>query len=137
MDANGQFVSFDPPLKFAYEHGTANDLNGEATYNGKQFSLNYDGFELQIPWKYDPEMGEWQPVFNLKDGTVLTDGNGVEYVVKGVEAGVVMREAADPADLIIDETIDPPTLQYDAEKTGLVGDKPEAELKVIKGELID
>jgi hypothetical protein len=138
-DANNQFVSFDPPLHFTYVHSTANDLNGDDTQDGKTFNLNYDGSELQIPWNYDPELDEWQPMFSLKDGTELTDGNGDSYVVKGIEVGVVMREAEDPAaaaELVIDETIAAPTLTYDSTKTDLVGAKPAAELKVIKGETL-
>ena len=95
---------------------------------------------MHIPWNYDAELDEWQPIFSLKDGTELTDSEGDTYVVKGIEVGVVMREADNPddaADLEIDTTIDEPDLAYDATKTDLVGDKPEAELKVIKGESIE
>ena len=139
-DASNQFVSFDAPLRFTYVHSTANDLNGDSDNDGMTFSLDYDGTELHIPWNYDAELDEWQPMFSLKDGTVLTDSNGGSYVVKGIEVGVVMREAENPDDaaaLVIDDTIEPPTLEYDASQTALVGDQPAAVLKVIKGELID
>jgi hypothetical protein len=121
-------------------HSQANDLNDDASQDGKKFALDYDGFQLQIPWNYDPELDEWQPMFSLKDGTQLTDVNGDSYVVKGIEVGVVMREAQDPSaaeDLDINDEIDPPTLTYDSTKTDLVGDKPAAVLKVIKGETIN
>jgi hypothetical protein len=138
-DASNEFVSFDAPLHFNYVHSTDNDLNDNSANDGMTFNLDYDGSELHIPWNFDPELDEWQPMFSLKDGTELTDGNGDSYVVKGIEVGVVMREAqnpADAADLVIDATIAPPTLTYDYSKTDLVGDKPTAELKVIKGESI-
>jgi hypothetical protein len=138
-DSSNEFVSFSPPLHFTYVHSTANDLNGISTHNGMTFSLDYDGTELHIPWNYDPELDEWQPIFNLKDGTELTDGNGGSYVVKGIEVGVVMREASDPSaadDLEINENIAEPDLEYDSTKTDQVGDKPAATLKVIKGETI-
>ena len=103
------------------------------------FNLEYDGFELNMPWEFDEDAGEWQPVINLKDGTVL-NADGTDYVVKGTEVGLDLQEVPDPSvadDLIIDETIDQPTLVYDPDKTALVGDRPaDAELKVIKGEII-
>ena len=139
VDAEENFVTFDPPLHFAYTHTTANDLNGDATYDGQQFSLEYDGFELRVPWNFDPEEEEWQPSINLKDGAVLTH-DSTQYVVKGTEVGVMMQLAADPSEaagLLVDETIPAPTLTYDASKTDLVGAVPDAELEVIKGELVD
>ena len=139
-DASNEFVSFTAPLQFTYVHSTANDLNGSSTFDGKTFSLDYDGTELHIPWTYDSELNEWQPMFSLKDGVVLTDSENNSYVAKGIEVGVVMREATNPddaSDLVIDETITPPTLTFDSSKTDLVGDKPAAILKVIKGELVD
>jgi len=139
-DASNEFVSFTPPLHFTYVHSTANDLNGDDNQNGKSFNLDYDGSELHIPWTYDSNLDEWQPMFSLKDGVVLTDSESNNYAVKGVEVGVVMREAQNPddaSDLIIDETIEAPTLTYDSSKTDLVGDRPTATLKVIKGEPVD
>jgi hypothetical protein len=139
IDSNQNFMTFDPPLHFAYTHATANDLNDDATYDGQKFSLEYDGFELRVPWNFDPDEGEWQPVINLKDGTILENG-GTQYVVKGTEIGVMMQLAADPSaadDLTVDETIPAPTLEYDSSKTDLVGAVPDAELKVIKGDLLN
>ena len=138
-DANGAFVSFDQPLHFAYVHSTANDLNGNTAHDGMTFNLDYDGSELHIPWNFDSDLDEWQPMFSLKDGTILADGEGNAYVVKGIEVGVVMREAVHPEDaasLVIDETISAPDLVYDPSKTALVGEKPDAELRVIRGESI-
>ncbi|MGD2185983.1 MAG: hypothetical protein PVI71_07645 [Desulfobacterales bacterium] len=139
IDSGQNFITFDPPLNFAYVHSIANDLNGDATYDGQKFSLEYDGFELRVPWYYDSEEEEWQPQINLKDGTTL-DHDGTQYVVKGTEIGVMMQLAANPGDaagLIIDETIPAPTLVYDPAKTGQVGAPPVAEVKVIKGEVLN
>jgi hypothetical protein len=138
-DSFGDYEMFDAPLRLAYEHATAYDINGDPTHDGKTFNLEYDGFELNIPWEFDEDAGDWQPMINLKDGTVLS-ADGTDYVVKGTEVGLDLQEVPDPSvadDLIIDETVEPPTLTYDASKTDLVGDRPAgAELKVIKGEII-
>ncbi len=142
--ATGIPVSFDPPLQFKYTHTTANDANGDDTNNGKLFSLEYDGFQLNLPWVFDEDKGDWVPVLNLEDGTILThSAGGVDtlYVVKGVEEELVMAVAVQSAatdELIVDTSILPPTLTYDAAKTDLVGAVPTGtELKVIKGELIE
>jgi hypothetical protein len=137
-DAYGDYEVFDAPLRLTYTHATANDINDDPTHDDKVFNLEYDGFELRIPWEFDDDAGDWQPMINLKDGTVLS-ADGTNYVVKGIEVGLDLQEAPEGAgdDLIIDEGIEPPTLTYDASKTALVGDRPaDAELKVIKGEII-
>ena len=142
-DSYGDYVTFQAPLMLDYTHSTANDINDDATHDGVKFKLDYDGFELHIPWEFNPDATdghEWEPMFGLKDGTTLTDSNNNEYVVKGIERALIMNEVGDPsvADaLVIDTTIAPPTLEYDATKTALVGDRPEdAELKVNKGEIL-
>ena len=134
-DSNSQYVAFDAPLRFTYTHSTAKDLNGDATYDGKTFNIDYDGFELHLPWEFDATTNEWQPVISLKDGTVL----GTDYVVKATEEALFMKEAGagEGSSVVIDTSILPPTLQYDSTKTALVGALPaNAELKVIKGEVI-
>lgn len=139
-DGSGQLTAFDPPMTFTYTHTTANDLNGDDTYNGKPFSLTYDGFELRVPGIFDADSDSWKPAINLKDGTVLSAG-GTNYVVKAVEEGLVMNPiiGPDPApELVIDPTVAAPTLTYDASKTALVGAVPTGvDLKIIKGELVD
>jgi hypothetical protein len=139
-DADGDYEVFDSPLHLSYTHSTDNDINGDSTYDGKKFNLDYDGFELQIPWEFDADEEDWQPAFNLKDGVTMQDADGTEYVVKAVEEALVMAEVsgADPAPELEIEEIDPPTLTYDSSKTDLVGAEPaDVELKVIKGELMD
>jgi hypothetical protein len=146
LDENNDYVAFDAPMRFNYTHDTNNDINGDATNDGKTYNIEYDGHHLCVPWYFDDTVGEWVPAFNLKDGTVLVDtGTSTEYVVKGVEEELIMAEVTDPGiltqletDLPIDATINPPTLEYNAFLTGLVGPIPYgAELKVIKGELVD
>ena len=140
VNAAGVHLKFDAPLTMAYTHQTANDINNEATHNGKKFRLEYDGSDLHIPWEFDEGEDDWRPLINLKDGTAVSDGTN-NYVVKGIEEGLLMQEAPDPSQadgLIIDETIEAPTFQYEATKTALVGAVPTgAELKVVLGELID
>jgi len=139
IDSDGNYVTFSSPLRFTYTHHTENDINGESTYDGKVFTLEYDGYELHVPWKYNESRGKWEPLINLKDGTVLTDGT-TNYVVKGIAEAVVMQEVSDLSvadDLVIDETIGAPSVVYDPTKTAQVGEVPaDAELKVIKGELV-
>lgn len=143
IDGDGNFVVFQAPLRLSYTHLTANDINEASEYDGKKFNLEYDGFELHIPWEFDPDdgdEGEWEPVFNLKDGTVLQGDDATDYVVKGIEEALIMQEVsgADPAPELVIQEIDPPTLTYDAAKTALVGSVPaNVELKVIKGEIIN
>jgi hypothetical protein len=140
-DANGVLVDFDRPLSFTYLHSTANDVDSDATQAGRTFRLEYDGSELHIPWTFDAATGEWCPTIGLKDGTVLADADGHQYVVKAVEEGLIMAPAADPAlaaDLVIDTTVTPPDLTYDAAKTALVGAVPTGvTLEIIKGELVN
>ena len=138
---NGDYEDFEPPLRFTYVHATENDINEDDTHNLKVFNVEYDGFELHIPWEFDEDAGEWRPMINLKDGTELTaDADGTVYVVKGIEVGLELQEVPDPSvadDLDTDVPIEQPTLEYDLNKTDLVGDRPaDAELKVIKGEII-
>lgn len=145
-DGQGQYATFDPPVRIAYTHSTANDINDDATNDGKEYMLEWDGFDMMIPWYFDEEEDDWMPAFNLKDGVELTVAGEetAEYVIKGVEEELIMAEVTDPGiltqletDLPIDNTIPPPTLGYKPSKTALVGAVPAALLKVIKGEVIE
>jgi hypothetical protein len=141
INEDGDFVSFDAPISFAYTHTTANDVNDDAAYNGKKFRIEYDGFSVNIPWAFDEESSEWQPLINIADGTLM--GPETEYVIKGVEECLIMTPITDPdvlAGITFDneEEVGEPTLEYDATKTALVGTVPaDAQLEVIKGEVID
>lgn len=128
-DADGNYVAFDPPLRATYTHSNANDVNwstGEAdvSSNGKKFNIEYNGFELQIPWSFNADAGEWTPMFNLADGTVVTSG-GVNYVIKGIDEALIMESLPSPpaaAAALEIIAIDPPTIVYDATVTDQVGD---------------
>jgi hypothetical protein len=139
-DGNGAYAEFEAPLSFTYMHATANDVNADATHNGKTFRIEYDGFSVNIPWAYDPEFNEWTPLININDGTLM--GPGDAYVIKGIEEALIMTEITDTTGIVIDDYVtggvDEPTLIYDDTRTDLVGAVPEdAELEVIKGELIE
>jgi len=129
VDSDGSYVAFEPPIRMTYTHANANDVNwssgdSDVKSNGEKFNIDYDGFELQIPWKFDPDEDDWAPMFNLADGTTLSSGS-TNYIVKGIEEALVMRELdsapAAAASLVIVE-IDPPTLVYDSTVTDQVGD---------------
>jgi hypothetical protein len=94
-DASDVFASFDEPIQFAYEHATANDLNGDSTHDGKTFRLNYggNGDLWGIPSAPDPDTGRWYSLFSIKDGTVMGP-TGTEFVVKGREREQSMAEDA-------------------------------------------
>lgn len=132
-ETTGEYASFDPPLMLDYTHDAANDINGGTAHQGKKFTLDYDGFELHIPWEYDSGSGvsgEWKPMLNLKDGTVLTDGTGHDYVLKGVDKARIMSVVDDAASVVldVDMAIPAPTLTYDAAVTAAIGSLPDAEI---------
>jgi len=143
MDEEGSYAEFDPPIMLSYTHSNANDANYDGTndveHNGKKFNFDYDGFELHIPWEFNEDSGDWEPMLNLADGTTLTS-NGTEYVVKGVEQALIMEDVSDnpPAasdGLEVDTTIAAPTLEYDYSVTDEIGDLPEnAEVPAGSGE---
>jgi hypothetical protein len=85
-DSNNQVMSFDPPLRFAYTHSTGNDANGNSSYNGKKFMLEYggNGNLWGFPWVEDPETRRWYSAVTLASGVVLTDDSN-EFVVKAME----------------------------------------------------
>jgi len=87
-NADSSVVQFDRPLTFSsYTHATANDRNGDTTYNGTHFPLSFDGFGIQgFPWIPDPDGTGWMlSAVDLKDGIQLTDDASNLYVVRGVE----------------------------------------------------
>lgn len=132
-DSNNAVVTFDPPMTFSYTHTTANDYNGLSTNNGKKFSINYDGFSLQMPYKHNKDLNEWIPLINLKAGTTLS-ANGVDYVVKPIEVGIKMKTTTDTNSISVDTTITEPSFtpvekNTRAKPTGTV-------VKVVKGELL-
>jgi hypothetical protein len=110
LDEDGQAVSFDPPLQFSYQHVQGNDANGDSTYAGQTFLLNYNGpGDLwgipMVPTDLDGDGNpdRFYPQFSIADG-VLVGPNG-EYVIKGVEKELTLLPA-DPS-LCGDQSIDP------------------------------
>ncbi|MBA4366746.1 MAG: hypothetical protein C0403_03820 [Desulfobacterium sp.] len=128
-DANGNYVVFDPPLVMTYTHSNANDVNwssGEADVpsSGKKFNIEYNGFELHIPWAFNENVGDWTPMFNIADGTVVTSA-GTDYVIKAAEEALIMESLDNPpaaANALAITEIDPPTIAYDSTVTDLIGD---------------
>lgn len=132
--------TFDAPMVFSYEHNSTKDINGATDVNGL-YSLNYDGFSLQVPWKNID--GEWFPKINIKSGTQLTL-NATNYRVKVLDEGLVVNTVSgDPAtDLLIPGVNDPfwneSTLAHDDNKVKSVGERPLNTLvKVIKGQCVE
>lgn len=89
---DGTIATFDKPVDLAYTHSTANDANGDATYDGKKFRLNYGGpGELWgFPWAEDAD-GRWHSSVTLADAVELTDGTST-FVVKGMEKEQTMAD---------------------------------------------
>lgn len=98
VDAMNEFVTFDPPIEFLYTHSTANDMNDDATYNGRQALLSYNGPGklFGIPGEeIDLGGGErrYLPNFSIADG-VLMGPMGTEYIVRAI--GVEQTLEVDP-----------------------------------------
>jgi len=90
-DANGNILTFDPPKTFAYTHDSTKDTNGDED-NGGLYSLQYDGYDLQIPWTYDEDSNNWFPKINIKSSTSLSDGS-ITFRIKALESGIIIGEA--------------------------------------------
>jgi hypothetical protein len=136
-NSDNSYVTFSAPIVFSYLHSTDNDINGEDTYHNMKFRMEYDGFSVHIPWKFDETTNEWAPQINIKDGVLM--GDNEEYVIKGTEESLIMEPLDEEPDTTFPEnSVGEPDLEYDSTKTAQVGAVPEdAELKVIKGELIE
>lgn len=93
--SDGSYASFDKPLEFNYTHSTANDANGDTTFDGKKFRLQYGGpGELWgFPWVNDAD-GRWHASVTLADQAVLTDGTH-NFVIKGMEKEQTMKDQDD------------------------------------------
>lgn len=101
QDANGEFVTFDPPLQVAYTH-TGNG------YENSTFYLEYNGYgDLHgVPGKcIDVNTGEdascedhknvrWVHEFSISDGTIVTDAGNAsrQYLVKSLEKEQRMKK---------------------------------------------
>ncbi len=87
-DATGAVESFDQPLKFSYTLDANDEINGDPSgLAGTTMLLEYggNGDLWGFPWTSDPNTGRWYSSINLKDGVVLADANGNQFVVKARE----------------------------------------------------
>jgi hypothetical protein len=138
-DSSNQFLTFDAPKVFSYEHTTANDINGD-TNNTGTYSLQYDGDSLQVPWSYDATNG-WTPKINIKTGTAISDGT-TTFRVKVLDEGITIGDATTysgtPA-LIIPSDLTSAYVGDDHNSTLItnMGDVPtDANVTVIKGKCV-
>jgi len=136
-NGSGVFAAFDKPIQFAYEHATANDINGDATHDGKTFRLNYggNGDLWGIPAQPDPDTGRWYSLFSIADGTLMGP-TGTEFVIKGREREQSMAEDAG-ACTGLTLTAPAAALPTEADATPAIGAMPEVTdaPAVIDGEL--
>lgn len=144
LDANGLFVTFDHPLQFTYTHTTADDINGDSTYNNKKYLLSYngsgnlfgipfDGFDLDGNGSID----RWYPLFGIKDGTLMGP-NGTEFVIKAIEKEQTLSAAVGGCVGLDISTVDQLPLPDASDFTPPgIGDEPAISdpPRVIEGEL--
>src|SRR5262249_26774855 len=102
LDMDGNAVAFDPPLQFSYQHAQGNDANGDPTYAGQTFLLNYNGPGdlwgipmLPVDLDGDGNPDRYYPEFSIADG-VLMGPNGTEYVIKAIDEELTLMQA-DPS----------------------------------------
>ena len=91
-----EFIQFDRPIQFIYNHVDANDrnlLDGETSeYDGQVYRLEYGG--PGNLWGFpdsQSEDGRYQRSFSLADATTLTNSGG-DFVVKATEIEKRMRD---------------------------------------------
>ncbi|MFQ5749498.1 MAG: hypothetical protein ACE5H3_08585 [Planctomycetota bacterium] len=97
VDGTGSVLTFDPPITINYVHSTANDANGDSTFDGQTFQLHYggDGQFWGIPFNDADLTGDGQddrsfPLFSIKDGVVVGPSN--EYVLKAAEGSLLLMQ---------------------------------------------
>lgn len=92
-DSSGNYLSFDRPIQFTYQHTSANDRSGNAgVYAQQTFLLNYggNGSFWGVPSATDGD-GRYQPAFSIADGVVMGSSN--QYVIKALEIEQTMQTA--------------------------------------------
>ena len=99
----GNALTFDKPLslqlKDPYDPAT-DDANGATSdnqpYTAQPLLLQYGGAGQLwgFPWEHDTTNDRWYSPITLKDGVVLTDGQGTDYVVKEMEKEQHMQTQA-------------------------------------------
>lgn len=87
---SGDYLQFDAPIEFLYTHSTANDMNGDASFDGQQILMSYGGPGRLwgIPGSSkdvdgDGQEDQWFPDFSMSDGTVMGP-TGSEYVLRAI-----------------------------------------------------
>lgn len=144
-DTSGNLISFERPLQFSYTHTAANDANGDSSYDGKRFLLNYSGVgDLHgFPWIREGDSDRWHAAVNLADGVRLSSSSN-NFVVKAMESEQSMREVAmsecsalDVNGLYSDQNLTLPTISDIADVTFTSADRPEVvdPPAVVDGEL--
>ncbi len=98
VDGEGAFVSFDPPLEFAYQHSSDDDANGSSVADGQTFLLTFHGHGDLSGIPHDPVdldgddfPDRWYPRINIADGT-LVGPTGTEYVVRALDKELTLQE---------------------------------------------
>ena len=152
LASTDELQTFDPPMVFNYEHNTAKDINGATDVNGT-YSLQYDGFSLQIPWENVD--GKWYPKINIKSATQLSlDSNNyrIKILDEGLEIDVAdtsdynsagVKQDANYPDLVIPSDLSATDSNeigfvHDDNKILSVGEKPlNVKVEVIKGECLE
>jgi len=96
ITGTSEFVQFDRPIQFIYNHEDANDrnlVNGETSeYDDQVYRLEYGGSGNL--WGFPDSMtedGRYQRSFSLADATNLTNSGG-NFVVKAIEVEKRMRD---------------------------------------------
>ncbi len=98
LDAMGAPVAFDRPIEFLYTHSTANDINGDSTYDGQSFVLSYNGagnlhglpFD-GVDLDGDTQADRWYPRFSIGDDTRMGP-TGTEYAIRAIEVEQTLNE---------------------------------------------
>lgn len=100
VDGQSNYLSFDRPLEFLYTHATANDINGDATFDGYQSLMTYNGPGRMwgIPGEEtdadgDGTIDQWFPSYSIADGTTMGPTGG-EYILRAI--GVDQTLTVDP-----------------------------------------
>ncbi len=100
-NSTNDFVQFDAPLGFLYEHEQVNDANDSADFAGQTFWLEYGGPgqfwgipQGEVDVDGDLVTDRWYPQFSLRDGTVV--GANGEYVVRAIESELSMLPTIHP-----------------------------------------
>lgn len=127
IDADGQAVVFDPPLRLDYKHT-----------DGIRYTLEYNGRgELHgIPWLPEEGTDHWYPTVTVADGTAVTSEDGTTYYIRSLEMEQRMREVnAGNCTGLEGEALGSPDDDY---TNPAIGPKPvvEADPAVIGGELM-